>query len=110
MQENGALELHFTFCMPNKYWEGYYGLTAYINAIIDTVENEYKNFEVIDLNINDDCKNITLGYTLPSEEAVIPAILIAADELKEVLEYAEVLLSQRKPDTQINSALFISMH
>lgn len=84
--------LGFRCHTPNKYWEGQYGLAVYLTAIRDEVEH-HDNWNVTEIELEDDWKGITLERTVAFGDPIDASVLAAAADLKLVLHSAEVALS-----------------
>jgi hypothetical protein len=87
-----GVALRFHCHTPNKYWEGQYGLATYIAAIRDGVSH-HENWKVIQIELEDDWKGITLERVVGFGDLIEASILAAAADLKGVLHAAEVALS-----------------
>jgi len=59
LHDPDGIRLAFSSYTPNKYWEGQYGLATFLAAIRDQVEH-HDNWNVTDIELEDDWKNITL--------------------------------------------------
>lgn len=88
---DSGIALEFVCHTPNKYWEGRFGLATFIDAISKQV-NHFDNFEVTNLEIEDDWKEISISRILSLGDPLEPAILHAAAELKQLLNTAEIAL------------------
>jgi hypothetical protein len=84
--------LAFRCHTPNKYWEGRFGLATFITAIRDQARY-LENWEVTQIEIEDDWKGITLQRVVARGDPLPPSILSAAHELGALLKNAEVALS-----------------
>jgi Restriction endonuclease len=87
-----GVALSFRCHTPNKYWEGQYGLATYLGAIRDEVGHR-DNWKVVEIELEDDWKGITLERILAFGDPLEASILAAAKDLKGVLHAAEVALS-----------------
>ncbi|QHN04778.1 restriction endonuclease [Granulicella sp. WH15] len=87
-----GVALSFHCHTPNKYWEGQYGLATYLAAIRDELSYR-ENWEVVQIELEDDWKSITVERTLALGDPLGASILAAAGDLKGVLHAAEVSLS-----------------
>ncbi len=83
--------LNFTSRKPNKYWEGQFGLAHLLESINKQVKH-FDNFEVTDIEVEDDWKVITLSHILSTENFIETAIDHAANQLKQLLKTAEIAI------------------
>lgn len=87
--DKGVIVLDFGFHIYNKYWEGLFGLSTFMEAIHRQVMNlDY--FKVVNLDTEDTWKSMTLRCQMPQEESIFEAIYKAAHELKLLEEAAEI--------------------
>jgi hypothetical protein len=87
-----GVTLSFHCHTPNKYWEGQYGLATYLAAIRDEVSHR-DNWKVVQIELEDDWKSITVERTLSFGDPLKASILAAAADLERVLHAAEISLS-----------------
>jgi hypothetical protein len=87
-----GIALSFQCHTPNKYWEGQFGLATYLTAIRDEVSHR-ENWTLVQIELEDDWKGITLERTLALGDPIESSIRAAAADLKGVLHAAEVSLS-----------------
>lgn len=87
--DNGVIVLDFGFNIYNKYWEGLYGLSTFVEAVHEQVMKA-NNFQVLDIETEDAWKRMTLRCQMPQEESILQAINKVADELKLLEEAAEI--------------------
>ncbi|MEK6322883.1 MAG: hypothetical protein AABN33_14500 [Acidobacteriota bacterium] len=87
-----GVNLDFVCHTPNKYWEGRFGLATFIEAIRDQVPH-LDNWEVTQVELEDDWKGITLRRVVARGVPLHASILSAAKDLKHLLHTAEVALS-----------------
>jgi hypothetical protein len=87
-----GVALDFRCHTPNKYWEGRFGLATFITAINDQVRH-VDNWEVTEIETEDDWKGITLRRVVATGDPLHPSILEAARELQALLHAADVALS-----------------
>lgn len=92
--DNGEVVLEFNFHIYSKYWESFYGLSTFIDAVHDQVMKA-GNFEVVDLETYDPWKRMTLRRRVPNKELILTAISKTADELKMFEESAEIALGEK---------------
>lgn len=86
-KEGNVTTLDFTCRLYNKYWEQFFGLTAYISAI-DKQVKQSDCFEVTDFDLGDPWKSITVSRDLSDVDLITPAILNTARELHMLEETA----------------------
>lgn len=91
--DKGVIVLDFGFHIYNKYWEGLYGLSTFMEAIHRQVMN-LDNFKVINLETEDTWKSMTLRCQMPNEDSISKAILKTAHQLKFLEEVAEFNISR----------------
>jgi hypothetical protein len=84
--------LAFRCHTPNKYWEGQFGLATFIAAIRDQIVH-HDNWEITQIELEDDWKGITLERSVATGDPIEGSILAAASDLKALLHSAEVALS-----------------
>lgn len=84
--------LSFRCHTPNKYWEGQFGLATFLAAIRDEVPR-HENWQVTDIELEDDWKGITLSRTVAIGDSLRNSIETAAADLKQLIHNAEVALS-----------------
>jgi len=77
---------------PNKYWEGHFGLATFIAAIRDQAVH-HDNWKVVDTELEDDWKGITLERVVAFGDPLEASIGTAASDLGLLLRSAEVALS-----------------
>lgn len=87
----GGIHLDFVCHTPNKYWEGRFGLAAFLKAMSGQVRH-YENLKVESLETEDDWKGITIRRTMALGEPILPAINGAAQDLGKLLKTAEIAL------------------
>jgi hypothetical protein len=87
-----GMALSFHCHTPNKYWEGQYGLATYLAAIRDEV-GHYNNWVVVQIELEDDWKGITLERIVAFGDPIEASIHAAVADLKDILHSAEVALS-----------------
>ncbi len=102
-----SVALDFVCHTPNKYWEGHYGLSAFIQALNQQVD-VFENFEVTHTELDDDWKAITIRRVLCVGDAIVPSIHNAAQALTELIRQAEIALGGMawKPAHLTNEDLF----
>lgn len=86
-----SVALDFICHTPNKYWEGHYGLSTFIQALsqqIDTLEK----LRVTHIELEDDWKAITIRRPLSVGDQIVPSITNAAQALIELIRRAEIAL------------------
>jgi len=92
---SGAAEgMAVAFCChtPNKYWEGQFGLAAFVAAIRDQAVH-HDNWKVTQIELEDDWKGITLERVVGVGDPLVASIRSAASDLNLLLHSAEVALS-----------------
>jgi len=106
-REDSGVALDFQFNMPNKFWEGQFGLATFINAIRDQATH-FDNLQVKEFEVDDDWKSITLRHLVEEGESLYKSIISVVDDLKVLLYTAKVALSglQWKPEYSTNEDLF----
>lgn len=105
--DKGNVILDFVCHTPNKYWEGHYGLAAFIHALLNQVEYA-DNLEVIHFETEDDWKAITLRRILAKGDPIIPSVQTTADSISSLMRHAEIALGgiEWKPEHDTNEDLF----
>ncbi len=88
----GEVVMTFRCNMPNKLWEGHFGLATFLAAIRDQVDH-HDNWTVSEIELEDDYKGIALERTMGVGDQLHAAILAAATDLGAVIRSAEVALS-----------------
>ena len=88
---DGKTAIDFVCRTPNKYWEGHYGLAAFIQAINEQSAN-IENFEPRDIELEDDWKTITLRRTLENGNPLRGSIATASESLSTLIRQAEISL------------------
>lgn len=106
-RHDGGIAMDFVCHTPNKYWEGRYGLAAFLAAMNDQVKH-FDNLEVVHLETEDDWKGITIRRVLSPGDPIEPAILHAALELKRLMDTAEIALGglEWKAEYESDEGLF----
>ena len=104
---DGSVALDFVCHTPNKYWEGHYGLAAFIQALNQQVD-AFENLEVTHTELDDDWKAITIRRVLCVGDAIAPSIHNAVQALNELIRQAEIALGGMawKPAHLRNEDLF----
>ncbi len=87
-----GVALEFRCHTPNKYWEGRFGLATFLAAIRDQVPH-FDNWEITQIELEDDWKGITLRRLIAKGDPLHASILNAATDIKHVLHTAAVALS-----------------
>ena len=105
--DKGNVTLDFVCHTPNKYWEGHFGLAAFIQALRNQVEYA-DNLEVTDFEIEDDWKVITLRRRLASGDPLVPSVKTAAESISAIMRHAEIALGgiEWKPEHDTNESRF----
>jgi hypothetical protein len=103
--EGAALE--FVCHQPNKYWEGRFGLATLLSAVSEQVSHSV-GFEVIDIDLEDDWKQLTLRREIPPDAPLADAILGVAAEINALVRNAEVALGgmRWKTEYETDESLF----
>jgi hypothetical protein len=96
-----GIELEFMSNTPNKHWDGYYGLSTYINAINEQVKCS-KTFKVTHLDTDGDWKQIIISCVIPTVVKLEEEIKNAAAELKHFIDLAETELNGRPKEENSN--------
>lgn len=86
-----SVALDFVCHTPNKYWEGHYGLAAFIQALSEQVDVS-ENLDVTHMELEDDWKAITLRRGLCIGDPIVPSIQNAAQTLTALIRQAEIAL------------------
>jgi hypothetical protein len=87
-----CMTMAFRCHTPNKYWEGKFGLATFITAIREQVSH-HDNWEVTEIELDDDWKGITLERAVAIGDPIEASIRAAAGDLGLMLHSAEVALS-----------------
>jgi hypothetical protein len=87
-----GVALSFRCHTPNKYWEGKFGLATFLAAIRDQV-GHHDNWEVTQIELEDDWKGIKLKRVIATGDPLQASILAAAADLQSLIHTAEVALS-----------------
>lgn len=90
--DEGNTAAAFLCHTPNKYWEGHFGLAAFLSAIKQQSEY-YENWKVTQIELEDDWKGITLQRIVARGDPLQASILAAAADLCRIIHAAEVALS-----------------
>ena len=88
--QQGTLSADFHCHQPNKYWEGTWGLAKLLAAIRDQVTHR-AGISVIDIELDDDWKRLTLRLPL-AEESASSALQASAATLQSLIREAEIAL------------------
>ena len=91
-QSPEGFALSFLCHTPNKFWEGQFGLAAYLSAIQAQVVH-HENWAVSHIELEDDWKALTLERILAAGDPLEASIQAAASDLKVIMHGAEVALS-----------------
>lgn len=92
--DNSAAFLDFEFVIYNKYWDGFFDISRFIDAIHEQVKKANK-FQVVDIETDDPWKRMTLRCEMPNEESISESISKAANDLKMLEEAAEIALAEK---------------
>ena len=87
-----GVSFEFRCHTPNKFWEGQFGLASFLAAIRDQAVN-YENWQVVQIELEDDWKGITLGRVIAFGDPLHASILAAASDLQKLVHATEVALS-----------------
>lgn len=87
-----GVALAFRCHTPNKYWEGKFGLATFLAAIRDQ-SGHHDNWEVTQIELEDDWKGVTLKRVIANGDPLQASILTAAADLQALIHTAEVALS-----------------
>src|SRR5260370_4503708 len=90
--DTDGVSLAFRWHMPNKYWEGQYGLATLLATIRDQIEH-HDNWRVRAIELEDDWKGLTLERIIAIGYPLHKSIQSAATDLNSVVHSAEVSLS-----------------
>ena len=87
------LDADFTCLMPNKFWEGHWGLATYLKAISNQIVKSDR-FKVKDIKLDDDWKQLTVSCCLSPDpdKTLDKMILDAGHEIKKFIKDAESVL------------------
>lgn len=86
-----SVALDFICHTPNKYWEGHYGLAAFIQALTDQV-TFFENLAVTHTELEDAWKGIRIRRVLGPGDPIVPSIENAADSLSALIRQSEIAL------------------
>ncbi len=102
-----SVALDFICHTPNKYWEGHYGLAAFIHALSNQVAFS-DNLDVTHIELEDDWKGITIRRVLCAGDPLVPAVESAAQSLNGIIRQTEIALGGMvwKPTHLENENLF----
>lgn len=89
--EDNEVALNFVCHTPNKYWEGRFGLAIFLHSVNKQVKH-FDNFEVTDIETEEEWKGITIRRLLSFGTSIESGILNASVELKQLLNTAEIAL------------------
>jgi len=87
----GKTAIDFVCRTPNKYWEGHYGLAAFIQSISLQSKN-VDNFEAREIETEDDWKTITMRRILDDGNPIRTSVITAAETLNNLIRQAEIAL------------------
>lgn len=90
--DQNGLALSFRCHTPNKYWEGQFGLAAFLAAVRDQAA-QFDNWKITQIELEDDWKGITLERVIAHGDPLLGSIEASANDLKVLLHAAEVALS-----------------
>ena len=90
--ETHGVALAFRCHTPNKYWEGKFGLATFLAAMRDQA-GHHDNWEVTQIELEDDWKGVTLKRVVAKGDPLQGSILAAAADLQALIHAAEVALS-----------------
>jgi hypothetical protein len=102
-----GVELDFIFHLPNKIWEGHFGLAATVEAISKQVPL-HEGLSVQEMELEDDWKRLVVGINVGPGQNLTKAITDAANELKQVITEADIALGGLiwKAEYETDEALF----
>ena len=105
-EDDGKIVANYICHQPNKFWEGTWGLSTFLVAIKDQVPF-WNDVRLIDIEVNDDFKQLTLQIGLEGISA-IEALKGGANKLKCMIREAEITLGGLvwKPDYTTNERAF----
>ncbi len=86
-----TVALDFICHTPNKYWEGHYGLTAFMQTMSEQVAT-FDSFDVAHVELEDDWKAITIRRVLCEGDPIVPSIQTAAENLTALMRQSEIAL------------------
>jgi len=86
-----SIILKFICHTPNKFWEGHYGLSVFIQSLLDQAEVA-ENFKISNVELEDDWKGITLERMLSSGDPIVASIQMAVENIKALMHQAEIAL------------------
>jgi len=75
----------------NKYWEGFFGLTTLLEAIIEQVNNA-ANFNIVQSELEDVHKKVVISYKISTEDLLIVSLNSAAEQYDNLVTQAEKAL------------------
>lgn len=102
-----GVEFWYECHIPNKYWEGKWGLATLLQAISEQVEFD-PEFEIEQIELEDDWKTLVLKIQVPTGHAFKTIIVSYAGRLNRLITNAEIYLgglSWRK-EFETNERLF----
>lgn len=106
-KDSDGIALDFQCHTPNKYWEGRFGLATFI-AFIEKQIRYFDNFKVLNIELDDDWKGITIRRHIDAGDPISDSIIHASDELKQIVKTAEIALAgiEWKEEYQTNEDIF----
>ena len=87
-------ELIIEILQYNKFWEGFFGLTTLLEAIIEQVNNA-ANFDIVESELEDVHKKVVISYKIPNEDLLIDSLNSAAEQFDQLIKQAEIDLSKQ---------------
>jgi hypothetical protein len=90
-KENNDFYLDFLYNFPNKYWEGKWGQSTFLSAIHKQV-GYYDSVEVMDIDLEDDWKRISLRFIIDKQVAVKDNLDNSVNIINEIIKAAEISL------------------
>ena len=78
----------------NKYWEGFFGLTTYLEAISDQV-NRSDRYEITYSELEDVQKQIWIRHRISRDQSLYDSLISAAEEFNQLVRQAEQALAKK---------------
>jgi len=78
--DGNEIAVEFECSIPNKFWNGFFGLVTYLDAVHEQVRKS-NCFEVTALELEDNYKSMTVCRNLSNSDLIGPAVLDIAHEL-----------------------------
>ena len=91
--ENGPV-IDIEIVLINKYWEGFFGLTNFLEAIIDQV-NRSDRYEIIFSELEDVQKQIWIRHRISGDQSLYDSLISAAEGFNQLVRQAEQALAKK---------------